>query len=241
MNVLTAATSRSASGRHTRQRNLQRLDGAVVAALAAISYVPLLLTQRGMVSADTKEYLYLDPGRLIQSALSMWDPDVGAGTVTHQNIGFLFPMGPYYWVMAQLGVPVWVSQRLWMGTLFFAAGTGVWCAGPTARTVPIGPARGRAGLHALAVRAQLHRSHLGDLDALGRRRVDGGCTILAARRGGWRYPALFALVVALVGGVNATSMLLIGIGPALWLVSRCGARARSTGTRRGRPPSRSAC
>ena len=29
----------------------------------------------------------------------MWDPNIGLGTVTHQNIGYLFPMGPYYWLM----------------------------------------------------------------------------------------------------------------------------------------------
>jgi len=33
-------------------------------------------------------------------------------------------MGPYYWLVHQLGVPMWVGQRFWMGTLFFAAGTG---------------------------------------------------------------------------------------------------------------------
>src|SRR5260370_13116595 len=32
----------------------------------------------------------------------------------------------------------------------------------------------------------------------------------------WRHPALFALVVALVGGVNATSLMFAGIAPVLW-------------------------
>ncbi len=44
-----------------------------------------------------------------------------------------------------------------------------------------------------------------------------GLVILAVRRGGWRYPALFAVVIALVGGVNATSILLAGLAPALWI------------------------
>ena len=43
-------------------------------------------------------------------------------------------------------------------------------------------------------------------------------TVLAVRKGGWRYPALFAIVVALVGGVNATSILLVGLAPLLWLL-----------------------
>ena len=34
-----------------------------------------------------------------------------------------------------------------------------------------------------------------------------------------RYPALFAIVIALVGGVNATSILLAGLAPAFWIVN----------------------
>ena len=40
----------------------------------------------------------------------------------------------------------------------------------------------------------------------------------AVRRGGWRDPALFALVVVTVGAVNATATLLVAVGPVLWLV-----------------------
>ena len=83
--------------------------------LAAVVYVPLLLTRPGEVGADTKTYLYLDPGRLLSRAAYMWDPNIGMGTVTHQNIGYLWPMGPYYWLMEAVGVPDWVAQRLWLG------------------------------------------------------------------------------------------------------------------------------
>ena len=55
----------------------------------------------------------------------MWDPHIGMGTVTHQNIGYLFPMGPYYWVLDKLGVPDWVAQRLWLGSILFFAALGV--------------------------------------------------------------------------------------------------------------------
>ena len=93
--------------------------------LGVTSYLPLLLTAPGQVGADTKQYLYLDPGRLLSRAASMWDPNIGAGTVTHQTIGYLFPMGPWYWAFDHLGAPDWVAQRLWLGTLLFGAGTGV--------------------------------------------------------------------------------------------------------------------
>ena len=55
----------------------------------------------------------------------MWDPNVGMGTVTHQNIGYLWPQGPWYWLFDHLGFPDWVAQRLWSGTLLFLAGLGV--------------------------------------------------------------------------------------------------------------------
>ena len=44
-----------------------------------------------------------------------------------------------------------------------------------------------------------------------------GLTVLAVRHGGWRHPARFALVVLTVGSVNATSLLLVGLAPVLWL------------------------
>ena len=46
------------------------------------------------------------------------------GTVTHETIGYLWPMGPWYRVFAATGIPVWVGQRLWTGTLLLLAGLG---------------------------------------------------------------------------------------------------------------------
>ena len=109
--------------RSDRWRQRARGKG-VYAALAFVAYVPLLFTKPDILSADTKIYLYLDPGRLMRTALQMWDPQVGMGTVTHQTIGYLFPMGPYFWVMEHLGVPMWITQRLWLGSILFAAGAG---------------------------------------------------------------------------------------------------------------------
>src|SRR6059058_642976 len=93
--------------------------------LALLAYLPVLLTKPGKVVADTKTYLYLDPTRLLERAPSMWDPNIGLGTVTHQNIGYLFPMGPYYWVMENVGFPSWIAQRIWLGSIVFFAGLGV--------------------------------------------------------------------------------------------------------------------
>ncbi len=185
--------------------------------LAVFAFVPMLAAQPGVVTDDTKTYLYLDPGRYVRQAVSLWDPHVGLGTVTHQNIGYLLPMGPFYWALAELHVPLWVAQRLWMGCLLYAAGAGALY---LCRVLGLtGPGRYVTSLAFMFTPYVLQYS--GRISVL-LMPWSGlpwmlAFVILAVRRGGWRYPALFALVVALVSGINASSILYVGIAPALWL------------------------
>ena len=74
----------------------------------------------------------------------MWDPSVGAGTVPHQNIGYLFPLGPYYWLMDAVGIPDWLTQRLLWGTLVFAAAYGAY---RLLRWLGLGPRSPRSSPH----------------------------------------------------------------------------------------------
>jgi len=61
---------------------------------------------------------------MLSRAPYLWDDHIGFGTVSHQIIGYLFPMGPYFWLMDRVGVPDWVAQRLWLGTISLAAALG---------------------------------------------------------------------------------------------------------------------
>ncbi len=254
-----------------RRRVLSRmLPSWPAAVIAVVSYLPLLLTAPGYVGADTKQYLYIDPSRLLARAPYLWDEHVGMGGVTHQNIGYLMPQGPWYWVFQQLQVPDWVAQRLWTGTLLFIAGTGVlallrtfgWKDRPAflaSMAYVLSPyvleyvARISAILLpwawlpwmvVFAVRGlrfqALHVSDEGGaapgaaarprVDLEKRSRVDGEDSRWEAndREEGhfvhflhglarWRYPALFALTVAAVGGTNATSLIYAGLAPVIWL------------------------
>jgi len=179
-------------------------------------YVPLLLTKPGRTAADTKSYLYLNPGRLLERASSMWDPNVGFGTVTHQNIGYLWPMGPFFWSFERLGFPDWLAQRVWLGSVLFLAGLGV---GYLLRTLgQHGPAvAGSMFVYALSpfvLNLGLRHSVL-LLPYTGLPWLIG-LTVRATRERTWRHPALFALVVTTVGSVNATALVLPGLGPLLW-------------------------
>lgn len=195
------------------------------AALALVSYLPLILTRRGLVVADTKQYLFLDPGEVLAASTSLWDPDWALGTVTHQSVGYLWPMGPWFWFFETIGAPDWVAQRLWIGSILFAAGMGVRFLGRT-----FGWSRGAALAAAFvyllspyplayATRISvlvLPWAALPWLVAFG---------VRALRRGGWRDPLAIALVGTTVGSVNASSLLYAGIAVILWfpfavLVSR---------------------
>ena len=199
--------------------------------ILALAYVPLLLNDPGRLAADTKAYLYLDPGRLMERATSMWQPEVAMGTVTHQNIGYLWPIGPFYWLADIVGMPDWLAQRFWLGTVLAAAGLGVrWLL----RTLGWGIDRQVAGsrtggLHGgilVASLAYMLSPYL--LNYVDRHSVillpwAGlpwmlGLTARALRTTGWRHAAAFGLVALTVGGVNASSLLLVGLGPAVWLL-----------------------
>ena len=108
-----------------RVRSARWATALAVALLALLAYIPSLASSPGRMPADTKLYLYLDPGRLISDAPWTFDARQFAGWVPHQTIEYLWPQGPWYWLFEQLAAPDWVAQRLWIGTLFLAAGTGV--------------------------------------------------------------------------------------------------------------------
>ena len=86
--------------------------------MAVLAYVPALASSRGRMPADTKLYLYLDPGRLIGDAPWTFDGRQFAGWVPHQVIAYVWPQGPWYWLGSAVGLPDWVVHRLWLGTLF---------------------------------------------------------------------------------------------------------------------------
>ncbi len=193
-----------------------------VGLLAVLAYVPMLLSARGSVAADTKLYLYLDPGKLLADAPWTWDTRQFGGWVPHQVVGYLWPAGPYYWLMDAIGVPDWFAQRFWMATLLFLAGTGVrWAArklgfgSGTTAFVPIVAAL----VYMLSPYVLPYISRTSVLLApwagLG---WLIGLTVLAVRFGGWRHAALFALIIASIGGSNGTALVMIAPAPILYLL-----------------------
>ena len=189
----------------------------VYVVLAVVCYVPQLLTQPGVVSDDTKTYLYLDPRQLLSQASSMWNPNVALGTVVHQNIGYLFPMGPFFYVFSVLHIPIWVAQRMWLGSILFAAAAGIAYLCRLFGIVGVG--RVVAALaYGLSPYVMQYTGRISVilLPFAGLPWLMA-FIVLAVRKRGWCYPALFALVVASVSGINASSIVYVGIAPLLFL------------------------
>ncbi|MFM8562415.1 MAG: alpha-(1-_3)-arabinofuranosyltransferase family protein [Acidimicrobiia bacterium] len=181
--------------------------------LALIAYLPMLATARGKVPGDTKLYLYLDPWRLMSDAAYSWDSRQFGGWVPHQNVGYLWPTGPWFGAFDLLRVPDWVAHRLWVGTLLFVAGAGV---------VHLGRRLGLSS-ETVVVAAVAYELSPYVLPYVSRT----SALLLPWALLGWivavsidfvREPrlgrlAVFALLIASSGGLNATALLMIAPAP----------------------------
>ena len=221
----TTAISTAPRGRHAVRKKPRGIGPerrgwlwGGTAVLAALAYAPLLAVRPGVVTADTKTYLYLDPVRFLSQVPFMWNPTVALGTVTHEYVGYLLPMGPFFVVLHLLDVPVWVAQRLWMGSILFAAGAGILYLSRVMGLRGPGPVAAAAAYMLspyflqYAARISVILLPWAGLPFM------LAFTIVALRRGGWREPALFAIVVALVSGINASSIIYVAVAPILWLL-----------------------
>ncbi|CAB4963212.1 unannotated protein [freshwater metagenome] len=185
--------------------------------------VALAFSQRpGRIVSDTKFDLVADPGAMLGRALHMWDPSGGFGQIQNQAYGYLFPMGPFFWLGDLLTVPEWVVQRMWWSLLLVVAFLGVvkLCSAlglgsPTSRIVAgfayalsprilttIGPISIEAWPMALAPWVLVP--------------LVLGCRTGSPRRAA----ALSALAVAAVGGVNAAATFAVLPLGAVWLLTR---------------------
>ena len=206
----------SAQGRRSRRLRAFASTHWVYGFLAAIVYLPPLFVLQRTVGADNKVYLYLDPARMFSDAAYLWDPNTFAGTVPHQGVGYLFPVAPYYWLMHEVGVATWLSQRLWLSTVVFFAGAGV--------IYLLRALRWRGPGVLVAATAYMLTPYF--LDYASKSTVIAlpwsglpwmiAFVMLSVRHKGWRYPALFALTVQCIGSVNASSLAFSLFAAMLW-------------------------
>ncbi|WP_341718038.1 alpha-(1-_3)-arabinofuranosyltransferase [Micromonospora sp. FIMYZ51] len=192
-------------------------------ALSLLLLTVIAFGQRpGQVTFDTKLDLAVDPMQFLARALHLWNPEATSGELQNQAYGYLFPMGPFFALGQLLGVPPWITQRLWTALLLAAAFYGLL---RLARALNIGtePTRYAAAIgYALAPRV------VTEIGVLSAETISAAMLpwvllpLVTVRRIGSprRAAALSALAVLGMGGINAAIVLLALLLPGVWLLTR---------------------
>ncbi|MDO4762556.1 MAG: alpha-(1-_3)-arabinofuranosyltransferase family protein [Corynebacterium sp.] len=86
------------------------LCGGIILCFLAAFLQPL-----GLIAADTKLDLVINPGQFLSSAWSIYNDRFTFGQLQNQAYGYLFPQGLFFLLFHWIGVPAWIIQRLWWG------------------------------------------------------------------------------------------------------------------------------
>ncbi|MEV6305702.1 alpha-(1-_3)-arabinofuranosyltransferase family protein [Actinoplanes sp. NPDC051861] len=199
-----------------RRRSWLAAGGALLLVAAAF------LQRPGETTFDTKLDLVENPIGFMERALHLWNPVATSGELQQQAYGYLFPMAPFFAAGDLLGVPSWITQRVWSALLLLAAYYGVLL---LARVLRIGSEAGRvigALAYALAPRMLTEigplSSEMLPVAALPWVLLPLVCVhrIGSARRAA----ALSGLAVLFMGGINAAAVVMALVLPGIWLLTR---------------------
>ncbi|MGE0217881.1 MAG: alpha-(1-_3)-arabinofuranosyltransferase [Mycolicibacterium sp.] len=187
---------------------------------AAAALVLTFAQSPGQISPDTKLDLTANPLRFLARAFGLWNSELPLGQAQNQAYGYLFPHGTFFLAGDLLGVPGWVTQRLWWALLLVV---GFWGVLRVAEALGIGTPTSRViGAIAYALSPRV----LTTLGAISSEtlpmmlapwvllpmilvfRGDPRVRVLAARSG---------LAVALMGAVNAVATLTACLCAVIWL------------------------
>jgi arabinofuranan 3-O-arabinosyltransferase len=175
----------------------------------------------GLIVPDTKLDLTANPGSFLLRALHLWDPQGAFGRLQDQAYGYLFPMGPFHWVLTSVGVPAWIIQRLWWSLILCVAFVGVW---RLVRALGIGAPWAQfavALLYAVSPRmlSEVSISSIEVWPMAVAPWVLLPLVLPVPRTWLWRI-SRSVLAFALIGGVNAVATGAALILPTLWFLTR---------------------
>lgn len=196
--------------------------------LSACAFGAAFAQRPGKTFADSRVEMSANPGLFLHQVSQLWSSTSDLGHVgSAQFVGYLFPMAPWFSFAHAIGIPMWITERLWMGALLALAAWGV--------VVLMGDLydRRRGLAHVVAgllFAANPYTATFGSRATVALLAyVAMPWLMVAAHRGlreprSWRWPILFAFALAAAGGgVNAAFLPWVIAAPALlvlyeWLV-----------------------
>jgi len=189
--------------------------------VGAIALALTFAQSPGQVSPDTKLDLTANPLRFLARATNLWNSELPFGQAQNQAYGYLFPHGTFFLIGHLLGVPGWITQRLWWALLL---SVGFWGLLRVAEALGIGsPASRVIGAAAFALSPRVLTT-LGSISSETLPMMLAPWvllpTILALRAAGARSVRALAaqagLAVALMGAVNAIATLAGCLPAVIW-------------------------
>ncbi|MFD0365511.1 alpha-(1-_3)-arabinofuranosyltransferase [Nocardia sp. GCM10030253] len=190
--------------------------GTVVAA-----FLLTFLQAPGRTVADTKYDLAQNPLGFLERAAHLWSSQAPMGQVQNQAYGYFFPHGAFFSAGHVLGLPAWVTQRIWWALLLLA---GFWGIIRLCEMLGIGS---RGSRIVAAVAFALSPRVLTTLGSISSETLPmmlapwvllGPAALGTAyrRRRGAASPAGSALALALMGSVNAVATVAAFLPALLW-------------------------
>jgi arabinofuranan 3-O-arabinosyltransferase len=85
--------------------------------VAAVALALSFAASPGQISPDTKLDLTANTLRFLARATNLWNSELPFGQAQNQAYGYLFPHGTFFLASHLLGLPGWVTQRLWWALL----------------------------------------------------------------------------------------------------------------------------
>ena len=109
--------------------------------VAAVALALSFGSSPGQISPDTKLDLTANPLRFLARATNLWNSELPFGQAQNQAYGYLFPHGTFFLAGHLLGLPGWITQRLWWALLLTV---GFWGLLRVAEALGIGSPTSRA-------------------------------------------------------------------------------------------------
>jgi arabinofuranan 3-O-arabinosyltransferase len=188
--------------------------------VSAVALALSVASSPGQISPDTKLDLTANPMRFLSRATNLWNSELPFGQAQNQAYGYLFPHGTFFLAGHLLGLPGWLTQRLWWALLLTV---GYWGLLRVAEALGIGSPTSRAIAAAAFALSPRVLTTLGSISSETLPIMLAPWVLLPtilALRGGDRSIRRLAgqagVAVALMGAVNAIATLAGCLPAVIW-------------------------